>query len=296
MKRTLDVPAEILENTADFKDDFFVRFPLRHADSPLQLNDKISKNYLFPTFYSDVTCAQAIFMCSYEKAARLLAEKLHPRIKPVRMTKGRAIAAFSCYEYKKVLGVRPYNEIAVAIPVMVNASFSPPVLPMVRNFEHFGYYIASMPVTSEENRIRGNKIWGLPKVTQDIDIRREGATSVTTAMEEDGKAYLTLRIPTTGPLTNFNASSFLYSKLDGKIIRSPTKFTGVFHVVKNMKLLFNKGVIPETPCIQLGDSKSAEMLRDLEIEQSAFQFRYIEGMRSCFDLPDKNMPDWAKLT
>ncbi|MCK7515367.1 MAG: acetoacetate decarboxylase family protein [Desulfobacterales bacterium] len=113
-------------------------------------------------------------MCSYEKAAALIAEQLSPRIVPVRMTKGRALVAFSCYEYKNVMGVRPYNEIAIAIPVMVDPCCNVPVLPMVTDsFSRFGYYIAGMPVTSKENTIRGRTIWGLPKVTQDIDIYRE---------------------------------------------------------------------------------------------------------------------------
>jgi hypothetical protein len=30
--------------------------------------------------------------------------------------------------------------------------------------------VFGMPVTSRENQLRGNKLWGLPKVTQQIDI------------------------------------------------------------------------------------------------------------------------------
>jgi len=47
-----------------------------------------------------------------------------------------------------------------------------PLLPMIADnmFSKLGYYVFGMPVTSKENQIRGNKIWGLPKVTQDIDI------------------------------------------------------------------------------------------------------------------------------
>jgi hypothetical protein len=45
---------------------------------------------------------------------------LHPQIKPVRMPRGRALLAFSCYIYNQVMGVGPYNEIAMTIPVMVD--------------------------------------------------------------------------------------------------------------------------------------------------------------------------------
>ncbi len=177
MKASMTIPAEMFDNmdSPAFKNDFFSRFNLRHAKAPLQLTEKMSKKYLFPTFYGDVTCAMGVFLCSYAKAEALVARELHPKIKPVKLTRGRAIIAFSCYEYKNVMGVAPYNEIAMAIPVMVNTAFRPPVLPMIiGSFSRFGYYIAGMPVTSKENQVRGNKIWGLPKVTQAIDIVNNG--------------------------------------------------------------------------------------------------------------------------
>ena len=120
MKATWDIPEEMLDNTDRFTNDFYKRFTLRKAPQPLRMNESVTKDYLFPTFYGDVTCAVAVFMCSYEKAAALIAEQLSPQIVPVRMTRGRALVAFSCYEYKNVMGVRPYNEIAIAIPVMVD--------------------------------------------------------------------------------------------------------------------------------------------------------------------------------
>ena len=242
-----------------------------------------------------MTCAIGIFLCSYEKAAKLLAEKLHPLVKPVKMTKGRSLVAISCYEYKKVLGVRPYNEIAVAIPVMVNTKFSPPLLPMIMSsFSHAGYYIASMPVTSHENTLRGHKIWGLPKVTQQIDIEQENGYCVTTAFEKPGKPYLKLKVPVTGSATNFDVSSFLYSRLDGKFCRSETNFQASFNVNKYMNLLFKKDVKPDQSYLELGNSPSAKVISDLDPEEHPFQFRYAENMSSCFDLPEEKLPDWAE--
>lgn len=294
MKPTLEVPAEMLENKDEFNNDFYRRFTLRHAPEPLALTEEVSKNYLFPTFYGDVTCAMAIFLCSYEKAAGLIAQKLGPGVRPVKMTRGRALLAFSCYEYKKVMGVAPYNEIAAAIPVMVNAGFSPPVLPMVADrFKRFGYYIAAMPVTSKENQIRGNKIWGLPKVTQEIDIRREGRDCVASAFEEDGREYLKVVIPMDGKPTDFDVTSNLYSRLDGRLLQSETNFRARFNVTKHMKMLFLKGATPDRKYLTIGDSPSADLYHDLEIEPHPFQFRYVEGMCSCFDLPNSNPPEWV---
>ena len=68
----------------------------------------------FPTLYGDGTCAQAIYLCSYEKALALMP---HPKIKPVRMPGKRAVLAISCYEYKMYWASRPTTRIVFTIAV-----------------------------------------------------------------------------------------------------------------------------------------------------------------------------------
>ncbi len=295
MKPTYEFGPELLDNadafTDAFTDAFFERFTLKHAPQPIKLNDEISKNYLFPTFYGDVTCAQAIFMCSYKKAAEWM---IHSGMKPVRMTRGRALVAFSCYIYRNVLGVPAYNEIAMTIPVMMQAPFSPPVLPLVKNnMKGFGYYVFSMPVTSEENNIRGHRIWGLPKVVQEIRIEDRDEDCLTTACEGDtGQTYFELRVPKTGSATHFDVCSDIYSKLDGEVQSAKTYFTGEFQVRKHMSLLLRKNVQPERTYLTLSDTPSGRMLKNLEIEAQPLQTRYAHRMSSCFDLPD---PDYRAM-
>ena len=296
MDITTDIPDTILDNASDFTGPFYERFTLETAPAPVELKPGIKKDYLFPTFYGDVTCAQAIFMCSYERANSLVRTELGEKVRAVKMPGGRSLVAFSCYEYKNVLGVRPYNEIAVAIPIMVNAAWNPAVLPMIAPFKKFGYYIASMPVTSYENTLRGHKIWGLPKVTQRIDIEKQGDDSVTSAYDENGKVYLKLTVPTTGgTVTKFDVNSFLYSKLDGKFLRSPTSFQGNFNVIKYMGGLFKSGQKPDRPYLEIGSGDAAKLLNELQIEEHPFQLRYAEHMSSCFDRHQKNPPAWARL-
>jgi len=293
MKASMNIPAEMPDNGKDFSNDFFRRFTLRPMASPLVLPGGISRQYLFPTFYGDVTCAMAVFLCDYKKAEALVARELHPLVKPVGATRGRAIVAFSCYEYRNVMNVRPYNEVAVAIPVMVNTPFRPPLLPMIMGgFTRFGYHIAAMPVTSEENRIRGNEIWGLPKVTREIDIDLEGTDCVTTAKELDGTTYLQIVVETDGTPTEFDVSSFLYTRHGGVIMRSETRFNSVFNVKKHMGLLVKKGKSAPRSYLEIGDTPSGKPLRDLDIEEHPFQFRFARGMSSCFDLPETTPPSW----
>jgi hypothetical protein len=285
MKPTMTFDETVLDNQDVFTDPFYDRYPLRHAPAPITLTDNISKNYLFPTYYGDVTCAIAIFMCPYEKAQALLP---HPKMKPVPMTRGRAAVAFSCYIYRQVLGVPPYNEIAMTIPVLIDPGVKVPLLPLVTNFfPNFGYYVFSMPVTSEENRLRGVNIWGLPKVTQEIDIHEEDGDCVTVAKEADATPYFTLRVPTTGTPTDFDVTSNLYSRLGNDLKQSPTAFKATFNVNKNMGQLFKKNQQPDRTYLELGDTPSGQVLKDLQLEPAPFQTRYAARMQSCFDLPNE---------
>ena len=191
------------------------------------------------------------------------------------------------------MGVAPYNEVAMAIPVLVNTWFRPPLLPMmVSSFDHFGYYIAGMPVTSYENQIRGNTIWGLPKITQDIAICKEGDDCITTVYEETGEPYLKLTVPVKGTPVAFDETSNLYTRLNGKLLQSETNFKATFNVTKYMGLLLKKNVKPGRNYIEIGNTGSGSLLKELEIEEHPFQLRYAEHMSSCFDLPNNNVQRW----
>ena len=293
MEPTWTIEPELLDN-ADlpaFDTPFFGRFRLRTAPTPLRLTDDIAKDYLFPTFYGDVSCAIGIFLCSYERAAAMTP---HPLVRPVRMTRGRSLVAFSCYEYRNVLGVAPYNEIAMTIPVLVDPGLSVPVLPMIWDgFRNFGYHVFSMPVTSLENQLRGLRIWGLPKVVQRIDVELGdgpgGSDAVTTAYEASGEPYFTLRVPTSGGKRQaFDVTGNLYTRLGKRFLQSETNFQGEFNVIKHMDLLVRKNKAPERAYLELGDTPSGRLLKTLEIEPHPFQFRYTPSMSSAFDLPNKH--------
>ncbi|MCP4671034.1 MAG: acetoacetate decarboxylase family protein, partial [Desulfobacula sp.] len=266
MKATYDFDEKMVDNKDKFENEFFSRFSLRHALQPLQLNDSVSKDYKFPTFYSDVTCAIGIFLCSYDKAYNLVRQKFGPKVKPVCMTRQRSLVVFSCYEYKNVMNVAPYNEIAMTIPIMVDPMVNVPLLPMIMDklFSNFGFYVFSMPVTSKENQIRGNKIWGLPKVTQEIDIEENGGDCVIYAKEESGEPYFKLTVPTGGKPTDFDVTSNLYSRLNGYFLQSETNFKATFNVKKHMDLLVKKNATPDRTYLILGDTPSAKVLKDLE--------------------------------
>ncbi len=282
MKPNTFLDSSLVENGGSFTDPFFQRFEPRPAPALLELRDGVSKTYNFPTFYGDVTCAIAIFLCDYGRAEAIMPQ---PSMKPVKMPGGRSVVLISYYEYKNVMNLAPYNEIAMTIPIMVNAGYAPPLLPLIMNFKKKGYYVFSMPVTSLENQIRGAKIWGLPKIVEEIDISTEDSHCTTIARDENGEVYFELSVPKTGSIKHFDETGYVYSMLDGQLVKSPTNFKGDFAVDTNPSLLWKKGQRSETPVLKLGTSSRAEDLKALQIEEVAFQFRYAESMNSCFDLP-----------
>ncbi len=282
MKVLKEFDNKLLNNEDKFQDPFFKRFKL--AKRKVKLGDVMEKEYFFPTLYGDVTCAQAIYLCSYQKALELMP---HEKIKPVSMPGGRAVLAISCYEYKNVLGIPPYNEIAFTIAVEVDKEKSPMLLPLLKN-TNSGFYVFSMPVTSRENCLRGNYIWGLPKVTQPIDIYYEGNECVIKCYEEDGKEYFSLRVPMGGKPKEFDTTTYLFPKLNEKVLKAETNFKAVMNVNMFIKTLISKKAKPRVPYLTLSDTKSGLALKELDISPLPLQFRFGKNALSCFDYYDEN--------
>ena len=286
----------LIDNEDKFGDPFFQKFELRHREAPLQLNDEVTKNYLFPTYYADASCAIAIFHCDYQAARAMMPA---PGMEPIKMLRNRSLVIFSCYEYRNVMNVAPYNEIAMAIPVMTDGGMNIPVLSMLLGdkLKKFGYYVFGMPVTSLENRIRGRKIWGLPKDVERIDITKSGQYSNIKASLDGEDTYLELNIPIKGSPQALDVKSNLYSVLENERLTSATRFRGTFGLTKNMGSLFSKSPGGDSVTIKLGTGVQADMLRALKIEAQAFQFRYSNSINACFDLAHTrvNLFDQAKL-
>lgn len=284
MKAFYSISPDHPKNEQNFNDDFFKRFSSQKTSYALDL-DGIKKTYTFPTLYNDVSCAIGIFFCDYAAACKIMP---HKKMFPVKMLNDQALVIFSCYEYRQVCGLWPYNEIAMAIPVMFNSNFNIPILPIFLNslFHSFGYYVFLMPVTSKENQIRGNKIWGLPKITQRIDMQVQNDEFVTTVYEMDGIPYFTLCVPIKGKISDIDSYSYIYSKLDEKIKKSKTCYKGRYAINNNLKALWQKNSFLNKECLKIGNSQSANILHALKINPIPFQFRYTKSMNASFGLPD----------
>jgi len=281
--RVSSFDASLVENGAEFQTDFYRAFRMRNAETPLRLDDKVTRNYLFPTLYGDVTVSIAMFFCSLKAAKKLMPDS---EMLPVDMGQGRSVVIISSYHYGKVRGIGSYNEIAMSIPVLMGSKQYIPTLPMLfSDFNQLGYYVFSMPVTTLENKLRGVKLWGLPKVVQEINLRPEGNDYVTEALEESGEKYLELRVPMNGAGITVEQRADLYSVLNGSIQRSTSKTSGKFAITKFNRSFLQKGINPQRPYLWIGDTASGRVLKQLEIEPQPFQMRFGTDVSSIFDLP-----------
>jgi hypothetical protein len=284
MLPTYDIPPELLENAEAFGDSFFSALSLREAPEPLIVEGR-AKRYLFPTLYADVRCAVGIFHCSRAAAKDYVGERLGRAVEPPIMLGGRTIVAVSCYEYRSVRGVRPYNEIAVAIPLRLGPSAGLPVLGAFAQAPGSGYFIAAMPVTSEENRLRGEYFWNLPKRTRRIDIEEDESSCSFASYAADGSTLdMTLRVPKEGKAKRFEVGSALFTRKGDELLRSPTAFAGDFAVTLNAATLMGPRA-SAAPCLLLGTGEASDALRAIGVEAVPLQTRYARSMNSMFDLP-----------
>ena len=271
-----------VENQNLFDEPFFRRFSQRkHL---VKLSENVYKGYSFPTFYKDIRFSTIAFLCSFDKAKELMP---HPKIKPVKMTRDKAAIIFSCYEYKTVKEIEPYNEVGFLIPVLVNSVFKMPVIPLLMSnyFRKFGYHVISMPVTSLESKIRGDKMWGLPKQINNVNFDAIDSVFSCTIKEETGEDIVKLKVPMSGIPKHLDDTTWLYTqKENGKKYKSQTWFKGDFMVNKFTRQLL-KPTDSGSQFIEIGDSKTGQLLKSLEIENHPFQTRYSHNLTSAFDLP-----------
>lgn len=283
MKANHQINGEFWPNEHHFGNQFFGRYTLHKAPKPLQLSESVSKNYWFPTFYANSTCAIAIFHCDWAAAQAMMP---CASMQAIKMFGGRSLVVFAIYEYNDAYNIPPYYEIGMSIPVMTDNGRQLPILNMLLGdkLDKFGYHVFHMPVTSQENVIRGEKIWGMPKTLENIDIQRTDEQLSVTASVGDETPYFAMTLPVQGESKHFDVKSNVYSVKDDLRLKSGTAFIGDFILHKNTKNLV-KPDHESTALITLGEGEVADQLRGLQIESQPLQTRFCDDFNACFDLP-----------
>jgi len=127
--------------------------------------------YTFPTLFTHSPTAMLLFTADL---ARVRAHVAPSGLEPVRVAPDRCLVAIASYSYGAISdGMKPYNELALGIPV--STSRVPLVPALLRSaWRSFGVFVLDLPVDSAENCRRGVEIWGLPKTMKTFNYEDVG--------------------------------------------------------------------------------------------------------------------------
>lgn len=262
-----------------FSEPFFERF-VRAPHTLVAEGRRLT--YHFPTFFR-TRAVVAAFLCSRSKLDELIADD---RVRTVSMLGGRSVVVFGCYEHEHVAEMGRYREAFVCVPSFVRAGPQLPVLPLVlgqRRFPGLGQLFLHMPVTSEDNRLRGVHLWGLPKTLGDIECEQDGQLRVC-RVATGGEHLFTLRIPIDGRPARIAETVTLFGRGRGAFTRALSHVEGDFRVRKFPEVLL--GIRRSgSRFVELGSSRAAQALASLELRPVPIEVRYAEAARLVLELP-----------
>lgn len=140
-----------------------------HSTANYTLSD--GTKVMLPLQYKNWQWMMATYTVPVAQIEAMLPEKL----KPVLVSPSKALISFGVLEYPDVIGLEPYDEWLISIPVQYAPSVNIPFLPAIYNplfphgvYKKGGNYIHYLPVTTAESHQAGSEIWGFPKVKREI--------------------------------------------------------------------------------------------------------------------------------
>jgi hypothetical protein len=231
-----------------------------------------------PCFYYDNTCMTATFTASTEMVRALLPS---PDMHPVEAFRGRALVAFTAFEYRAT-DIDPYNEFSISFPVTFGKRNIPGLSSLLMMFRrYFTAYVWQLPVTTERARAAGVELYGYPKFLADITFTTEGGM-LACRLSENGRHILTLkgkRLRTSPEKVNRFKT---YSVKDGVPLAA--------NIYMNPKE-FAKSMLPGSAELVLGEHGIAQTLRSAGLSPRPMFYQYMPVMESILFGPRNLMDD-----
>lgn len=121
-----------------------------------------------PMIYGDASSMMYFMLVDTEKVMNFIHDK---RIKPVSVFPGKTLLAINIFEYRKS-AVGGFGEFTFSIPVMMDAKFNVPILPLIfdQSFSKFGFYVIQLGASNDLGRKHIEDIWGYPTYKNNLDI------------------------------------------------------------------------------------------------------------------------------
>jgi hypothetical protein len=186
-------------------------------------------------------------------------------LKPVEVKSGLTILSIVAFEYKKIRGLKPYNEFGTFVPVNYRRNDG--------SMDDPGAYCLYLPVTSEKARWEGVNMYGFPKFVADIEFSHRGHSS-TDIVQHDGKNIVELSVRKRK--AKIVASRlFCYTYKNGSILKTLIEmegYVGIGHEAGEVNL-------------KLGDHMVSDEIRKLDLSSEAIDYGYIPKMYSLLHKP-----------
>jgi hypothetical protein len=190
---------------------------------------------------------------------------------------GRALLSVGAIDYRdNDLG--DYGEVSIAL--FVRERRQPrglPVLGPARDVVRgdLATWIHRLPVTQSFSCEAGRRIWGFPKVVNDIEIRRESGRAVCDWSVE-GRPVFRFSVPSNGARTVPDRELLTYTHIEG-----------VPHVTAFRSGATGAGFRMGGAEIELGSHPIADELRALGLPKRALMSAWMEHMHGRFEAPRK---------
>jgi hypothetical protein len=165
-----------------------------------------------PTRYFEL----GIYGGYFEADASSVQARLPPGFEVIQHRAGSTELGLWCAEYRRIDGLRPYNELAVLVPVEFAREGMPPLT---------ASFVLSMLVTSDEARFAGVEIYGFPKSLAEISIVDEDAHT-RGEVRQRGVDVLTLRVESRLTKPFEDPATLLNVRRDGHVIECLFEISG----------------------------------------------------------------------
>jgi hypothetical protein len=247
-----------------------------------------------PALYQDVSVRQLLFWVDYAKA---LPKLEGTGLAPMELQKGKTVAMLIFYNYRRVVDVEPYEEIALAIPAELKSDkkgarkmrtfFGVPLIP-----SGISGYVLELPVTTAQARAGGRELWGYPKFLTRLPFKFYQTGFEFSALDPEGSEPIFTVKADLGRGKGFGMKGFdmvTLSNLDNKILRTVINIEAKFRVHLKRPVEINIGTVKH---------RFADNLRDLGLEgkqtaiimcTDAFRSRLNRG-EPVADWPSPPMP------
>lgn len=221
-----------------------------------------------PLRYRDYATFAAQFPAD---AAAVRAALPSPALVPREVAPGRAAVSITAYDHR--LGdLAPYRELGVSIPVTYRPGDGSEEVPSA--------WSLTLPVTTEEARVVGVDVWGVPKYLAEITFEA-AETGCRCRVRADGRDVLTLEV---GPVplgTQPERAEFaLFTAKDGELLRTVLVSEG-----RRGQRADGAGVR-----LVLGDHPRAAVLRRLGLGSPALGQSRGDGLKMLLPRAERRFP------